>query len=56
MSYFPKFDEIKEFRIKLQITQSELAKIIGVSTNMITQIETGRAKPSAENYKKKVSL
>ena len=52
MSYFPKFDEIKEFRIKLNITQSELAKAIGVSTNMIGQIETDRAKPSAENYKK----
>ena len=49
MSYFPKFDEIKEFRTKLEITQGELAKEIGVSTNMITQIETGRAKPSAEN-------
>ena len=52
MSYFPKFDEIKEFRTKLEITQGELAKEIGVSTNMITQIETGRAKPSAENYKR----
>ena len=52
MSYFPTFDEIKEFRTKLGITQGELGKEIGVTTNMITQIETGRAKPSAENYKR----
>jgi len=52
MSYLPKIEEIKEFRIKLGIKQSEIAKAIGVSTNMIAQIETKRAKPSAENYKK----
>lgn len=52
MSYFPKFEEIKELRTKLGIKQNELAKVIGVTTNMITQIETGRAKPSAQHYKK----
>ncbi len=52
MSYFPKFDEIKEFRIKLGIKQNELAKAVGVTTNMITQIETKRANPSGEKYKK----
>lgn len=52
MSYLPKIEEIKEFRIKLGIKQSELAKAVGISTNMITQIETRRASPSAENYKK----
>jgi len=52
MSYLPKIEEIKEFRIKSGIKQSEIAKAIGVSTNMIAQIETKRAKPSAENYKK----
>jgi len=50
MPYFPSVTEVKNFRIKLEIKQHELAKKIGVSTNMITQIETGRAKPSAENY------
>ena len=52
MSYFPKFEEIREFRTKLGITQNELAKVVGITTNMITQIETGRAKPSAQNYQK----
>lgn len=52
MSYFPTFKEIKEFRTKLGITQNELAKAAGVTTNMITQIETERAKPSGEKYKK----
>lgn len=52
MSYIPSVDEIKEFRKKLGIEQNELAKAIGVTTNMISQIETKRANPSAENYKK----
>ena len=52
MSYFPKIEEIKKFRMKLGIEQKELANAIGVTTNMITQIETKRAKPNAENYQK----
>jgi predicted transcriptional regulator len=52
MSYIPKIDEFEKFRKKLGIEQKELAKAIGVSTNMISQIETKRAKPSADNYKK----
>ena len=52
MSNFPKLEEIKRFRVDLGITQKELAKAVGVSTNMITQIETGRTKPSADKYVK----
>ena len=52
MSYFPKPEEIKRFRIDLRIKQNELARVVGVTTNMITQIETGRAKPSADKYVK----
>ncbi len=52
MSYIPKIEEIKKFRIRLGIEQKELAEAVGVSTNMISQIETKRAKPSAENFKK----
>lgn len=52
MSYIPTIDEIQKFRKKLGIEQNELAKAIGVTTNMISQIETKRANPSAENYKK----
>ena len=52
MSYIPKIEEIKKFRLRLGIEQKELAKAVGISTNMISQIETGRANPSAENFKK----
>ena len=52
MSYIPKIKEIQKFRIRLGIKQNELAKAVGVTTNMISQIETGRANPSAENFKK----
>ena len=52
MSYIPTIDEIKKFRKKLGIEQKELANAVGVTTNMISQIETKRANPSAENYKK----
>lgn len=40
------------FREKLGITQRKLAEATEVSTNMITQIETGRANPSVEKYVK----
>lgn len=52
MSYLPKIEEFEKFRLKLGIKQKELANAIGVTANMITQIETGRAKPNAENYQK----
>ena len=52
MSYIPKIKEIKKFRLRLGVEQKELAKAVGISTNMISQIETGRANPSAENFKK----
>lgn len=37
---------IKEARKKSGLKQAELAKLVGVSENYITQIETGRKKPS----------
>lgn len=52
MTYLPKIAEIGMFRKKLGITRTELAKAIHVTSNMITQIESGRANPSAENYAK----
>jgi predicted transcriptional regulator len=52
MSYLPTFEEIKEFRIKLGISRKELAKVIDVSPNMIIQIETDRAKPGVDNFRK----
>lgn len=51
MSYIPSISEIQEFRTKLGIKQNELAKATGVTTNMISQIETNRARPNAENFK-----
>ncbi len=39
-------------RIKIGITQKELANLTGVSTSMINQIESGRSKPSYETAKK----
>jgi len=49
---FPSLEYIKQSRIKLGITQKKLAKLSGISTSMINQIETGRCKPSYETAKK----
>lgn len=39
---------IKELRSKRNITQEELAKVIGVTTSMVGMYETGARKPSFE--------
>jgi len=44
----PKLDYIRQARMRMGITQKQLAKLIGVSTSLINQIETGRCKPSYE--------
>ena len=48
----PRIDYIKQGRIKLGLTQRELASLSGISTSMINQIESGRCKPSYDTAKK----
>lgn len=48
----PRIDSIKQIRIKLGLTQKELANMVGVSTSMINQIESGRSQPSYDTAKK----
>lgn len=48
----PRLDSIKQARTKLGITQKQLAKMTGVSTSMINQIESGRSQPSYETAKR----
>jgi len=39
-------------RLKIGITQKQLATMVGVSTSMINQIESGRSQPSYDTAKK----
>ncbi len=48
----PRIDSIKQIRTKIGITQKKLANMVGVSTSMINQIESGRSQPSYETAKK----
>ncbi len=48
----PRIDSIKQIRTKIGITQKKLAGMVGVSTSMINQIESGRSQPSYETAKK----
>lgn len=48
----PRIDYIKQGRIRLGLTQRELASLSGISTSMINQIESGRCKPSYDTAKK----
>lgn len=48
----PRIDSIKQLRTKLGITQKKLASMVGVSTSMINQIESGRSQPSYETAKR----
>ena len=48
----PSIESIKQQRLKIGITQKELANLVGVSTSMINQIESGRSAPSYETAKK----
>lgn len=41
-------NRLKETRKKLGLSQSELAKIVGVSRNTISSIEVGQFNPSAK--------
>lgn len=48
----PRIDTIKQIRVKINITQKQLANMAGVSTSMINQIESGRSKPSYDTAKR----
>ena len=48
----PSIESIKQQRLKINMTQKELANLVGVSTSMINQIESGRSKPSYNTAKK----
>ena len=48
----PSIESIKQQRLKIGITQKELANQVGVSTSMINQVESGRSAPSYETAKK----
>ena len=41
-------NNLKEARAKKQISQSELAEMVGVSRNTISSIETGQFNPTAK--------
>ena len=48
----PRIDSIKQIRQKIGITQKRLAKMTGVSTSMINQVESGRSQPSYDTAKR----
>lgn len=48
----PRLDSIRPARTKLQVTQKGLASLVGVSTSMINQIESGRCSPSYETARR----
>jgi len=48
----PSIESIKQQRLKIGITQKDLANSVGVSTSMINQIESGRSAPSYATAKK----
>ena len=48
----PNIESIKQQRLKINLTQKELANDVGVSTSMINQIESGRCQPSYQTAKK----
>ena len=41
-------NNLKQIRMEKQLSQNELAKIIGVSRNTISSIETGQFNPTAK--------
>jgi len=49
---FPKLEDIRRIRLRLGLTQRKLALLVGVSTSLINQIETGRSKPSYETARR----
>ena len=48
----PTIQSIKQQRLKINLSQKQLANEVGVSTSMINQIESGRSQPSYETAKK----
>ena len=40
---------LKQFRLKINLTQAELADLCGISRSQISQLESGKRNPSAEN-------
>jgi predicted transcriptional regulator len=48
----PNLHYIKELRIRLGLTQRNLAGYAGISTSMVNQIESGRCQPSYETARK----
>ena len=48
----PSIESIKQQRLKIGMTQKDLANLVGVSTSMINQIESGRSAPSYDTAKK----
>jgi len=48
---FPKIDEISKKRKMLGLTQTELAKLAGVSQSLIAKLESGRIDPSYTKVK-----
>ena len=48
----PSIESIKQQRLKIGMTQKELASLVGVSTSMINQIESGRSAPSYDTAKR----
>ena len=48
----PSIESIKQQRLKIGMTQKDLANLVGVSTSMINQIESGRSAPSYDTAKR----
>ena len=48
----PRLDSIRRMRLKLGMTQRELARLCDISTSMINQIESGRSKPSYDTARR----
>jgi len=48
----PKVEYIRQVRLKMGITQRELASMADVSSSLINQIESGRCKPSYETARR----
>ena len=48
--------KIKEYRERKFLTQSEFAKLIGVSTPCVTRLENGKFKPTMKIKKKLYEL
>lgn len=45
-------NRIKEYRVKLELTQTELARVCNVKQNTVSSWETGRSEPDFESLKK----